>query len=55
MSEFAAFSTDVFEKRHIGPSPVETAKMLNELGVSSLAELVAQTVPDGIRLGRELN
>ena len=39
-----------FIARHIGPNADETAAMLAELGVSSMEELIAQTVPAGIRL-----
>lgn len=41
---------DRFERRHIGPSPGETKEMLDYLGVSSLDELIEQTVPASIRL-----
>ena len=40
---------DFANRRHIGPSPEEIAEMLAVLGVSSLAELMAQIVPQGIR------
>src|SRR5919198_1511248 len=42
---------DEFSQRHIGPSPDERVKMLAELGLASLDELLDQTVPDTIRLG----
>ncbi|MGZ3327624.1 MAG: aminomethyl-transferring glycine dehydrogenase [Xanthobacteraceae bacterium] len=38
-----------FESRHIGPSPQDVSAMLETIGVSSLDELIAQTVPDDIR------
>jgi glycine dehydrogenase len=38
-----------FESRHIGPSPQDVRAMLQTIGVSSLDELIAQTVPDDIR------
>src|SRR6476659_854421 len=38
-----------FESRHIGPSPQDVSAMLETIGVSSLVELIAQTVPDDIR------
>ena len=44
-----------FPHRHIGPGESEIAEMLEALGVSSLDELVEETVPDGIRLGEELD
>ncbi len=40
---------DFANLRHIGPSEVEIAAMLKELGVSSLDELIDQTVPASIR------
>ncbi|MGH1412570.1 MAG: aminomethyl-transferring glycine dehydrogenase [Pelagimonas sp.] len=40
---------DFANRRHIGPSPAEMKSMCNELGVSGLDELIAQTVPEGIR------
>ncbi len=41
---------DDFVGRHIGPNAGEIASMLASIGVASLAELVAQTVPAAIRL-----
>ena len=38
-----------FDKRHIGPSPVELAEMLATIGVGSLEQLIDETVPSGIR------
>ena len=46
--------TDSFSSRHIGPNAEETAKMLESIGVSSLDELISQTVPSQIRLEKEL-
>jgi len=40
---------DFANRRHIGPSPKEMEAMLNALGVSSLDELIEQTVPEEIR------
>jgi glycine dehydrogenase len=45
---------DAFVNRHIGPAPADVDQMLAALGVESLDELVAQTVPESIRLGRAL-
>ncbi|MFA6467673.1 MAG: aminomethyl-transferring glycine dehydrogenase [Bacteroidota bacterium] len=42
--------TDIFEPRHIGPNETETKEMLTTIGVSSLDELIDQTVPAQIRL-----
>ena len=37
-----------FVSRHIGPSKLEQTQMLNDLGLSSIDELVRQIVPDSI-------
>jgi len=42
--------TDDFVGRHIGPTADEQAHMLSVLGVPSLDELLAQTVPASIRM-----
>ena len=39
-----------FTSRHIGPSEQEQTQMLNDLGLSSMDELVRQIVPDSILL-----
>ena len=44
-----------FAGRHIGLSASDIEEMLRVVGVSSMRELVDQTVPDGIRLGRDLD
>jgi glycine dehydrogenase len=50
LAEFAALGPDgSFAARHIGPSDAEVATMLKGLGVASLEELIARTVPAGIR------
>jgi glycine cleavage system P protein (glycine dehydrogenase) len=38
-----------FVHRHIGPSPADIAQMLDTIGVSSIDELIEQTVPNAIR------
>ena len=49
-AEFAALGADgSFVLRHIGPSETEIATMLQGLGVASIEEMVARTVPAGIR------
>jgi glycine dehydrogenase len=53
MSQFQ--HPDRFQRRHIGPSESETREMLNALNVSSLDELIDQTVPASIRLSQPLN
>ena len=40
---------DDFESRHIGPGPHDVRAMLETIGVASLDELIAQTIPDDIR------
>jgi glycine dehydrogenase len=44
-----------FATRHVGPRDHEIESMLASLGVSSLSELVGQTVPDSIRLEGDLD
>ncbi len=48
-------TNDVFTSRHIGPRDSEIPQMLETIGVSSLDELVAQTIPQNIRLAEPLN
>ncbi|WP_252108710.1 MULTISPECIES: aminomethyl-transferring glycine dehydrogenase [unclassified Halomonas] len=45
---------DAFIKRHNGPGERDVSAMLKALGVEGLEELIQRTVPDDIRLGREL-
>ncbi|MFW6289356.1 MAG: aminomethyl-transferring glycine dehydrogenase [Mariniphaga sp.] len=47
-------SHDHFVNRHIGPSEGEIKEMLQAIGVSSVEELIQQTVPDNIRLNEPL-
>lgn len=47
-------SHDNFENRHIGPRKNEIAEMLQAVGVSSMEELIEQTVPSNIRLKKPL-
>jgi glycine dehydrogenase len=47
--------TDNFVHRHIGPNEAEIQEMLDYLGWGSLDELIAATVPAGIRSPRPLN
>ncbi len=46
---------DHFERRHIGPQSADTTGMLQTLKVSSLDQLIEQTVPASIRLKKPLN
>ncbi len=47
--------TDKFSSRHIGPSQEDKVKMLETIGVASLDDLIAQTIPLNIRLQNEPN
>lgn len=53
MSKIASF--DRFVNRHIGINAQELQEMLQAVGASSLDQLIYETVPDNIRLQRELN
>ena len=41
--------TDTFARRHIGPDATQVAAMLDVIGVDSIAALIAEAVPSGIR------
>ncbi|MCE7989472.1 MAG: glycine dehydrogenase (aminomethyl-transferring) [Caldilinea sp. CFX5] len=45
---------DHFIQRHIGPSELDIARMVEVIGVDSLDALIAETVPQSIRLQHEL-
>jgi len=45
---------DMLQSRHIGVSEKEEALMLKKIGVSSLEELISQTIPSNIRLSTPL-
>lgn len=47
--------TDIFEPRHIGPNEEETNEMLAAIGVTSMDELIEQTIPAKIRLETPMN
>jgi glycine dehydrogenase len=47
-------SKNSFISRHVGIKPTEVEKMLNVIGVSSIEELIEQTVPAKIRLKEDL-
>ena len=47
-------TTDKFVSRHNGPRENEIKQMLAKIGVSSVDELINQTVPSGIRLQQPL-
>ena len=48
--KFSFSITDRFQDRHIGPSPQDAEEMLKVIGADSLDTLVAETIPDSIRL-----
>lgn len=43
-----------FIQRHIGPDAAETKEMLKTIGVESMEKLIEETVPDSIRINRDL-
>lgn len=43
-----------FQSRHNGPDDSEQTQMLQQIGVASLNELIAQTIPESIRLTKPL-
>jgi glycine dehydrogenase len=47
--------TNNFVLRHNGPHPAEAEQMLDILGVTSLDKLIEETVPNSIRLPKQLN
>jgi glycine dehydrogenase len=47
--------TDNFVCRHNGPSAAETEKMLEKIGVTSLDQLIDETIPSGIRMKEPLD
>lgn len=44
-----------FAKRHIGVQSGELTTMLNTIGISSIATLIDETIPDDIRLKKEMS
>ena len=47
--------TDSFVLRHLGPGQSEVSEMLDTIGVSSIDELIYNTIPNDIRLKNVLN
>ena len=47
-------NTDSFALRHIGPRRDDLQKMLNTVGVDSMEELIFETIPNDIRLEKDL-
>ncbi|WP_417199158.1 aminomethyl-transferring glycine dehydrogenase [Bizionia sp.] len=48
-------NTTAFAQRHIGPREEDQNRMLQTIGVDSLNQLIYETVPDDIRLKKDLN
>ncbi len=48
-------NTNAFSLRHIGPRDHDQNEMLKTIGLDSIEELIYETVPDDIRLKKELN
>ncbi|MFN5703225.1 MAG: glycine dehydrogenase (aminomethyl-transferring), partial [Gammaproteobacteria bacterium] len=44
-----------FAARHIGPSPQEVQQMLEAVGVDSMETLIAETLPESIRILKPLS
>ncbi len=47
--------TNAFIYRHIGPRGNDVAEMLQTVGVSDIEQLIYETIPDNIRLKKDLN
>jgi glycine dehydrogenase len=47
--------TDRFVSRHVGPSDAEVTRMLAEVGVDSLDDLIDRTIPSDIRVDKPLS
>ena len=43
-----------FSKRHIGINKSDKAKMLDYLNVKNIEELISETIPENIRLQKEM-
>lgn len=52
--KFIDMNTSVFANRHIGPRGENFDEMLAKIGVSSIDELIFETIPDNIRLKKPL-
>lgn len=48
-------NTEHFVNRHISLNEGDKNEMLNKIGVSSIEELISQTIPDNIRLQKDLS
>ena len=47
--------TDAFALRHIGPRENDLEQMFKTIGVESFDQLIYETVPDNIRLKKDLD
>ena len=47
--------TELFLNRHVGPNAFEVKEMLKYIGVDSLETLINETIPDNIRLEKEID
>jgi len=45
---------DEYQRRHIGPRDVDVKQMLETIGVTSMEELIAKTIPENIRLNEDM-
>lgn len=48
-------NTDSFTLRHIGPRPSDVQEMLDTVGVSTISQLIDETIPSNIRLDKQLD
>jgi glycine dehydrogenase len=48
-------SMNQFSERHIGPNSSDQESMLNSIGVSTIEELIEQTIPNSIRLNEKMD
>ena len=48
-------NTNAFKLRHIGPRENDQLQMLKAIGVQNMDQLIYETIPDDIRLKKELN
>ena len=48
-------NTNDFKLRHIGPNEDDQREMLDFLGVNNMDQLIEETIPDDIRLSKELD
>lgn len=47
-------NTQQFVSRHISLNEADKAEMLSKIGVNSIDELISQTIPESIRLEKDL-